>query len=46
MKLVESSFHDLVRLQDVFRNRAKDAFESEALAADGIILDLAYSESR
>ncbi|XP_065055672.1 uncharacterized WD repeat-containing protein alr2800-like isoform X1 [Rhopilema esculentum] len=37
---------ETLSLQDVFRNRAKGAFESEELAADGIILDLAYSDSR
>ncbi len=30
-------------MQDAFRSRSKGSFESQELAADGIILDLAYN---
>ena len=33
-------------LCDAYRTRGKGAFESQELAADGIILDMTFSESR
>eukprot|EP00794_Sanderia_malayensis_P011226 gene11226-12405_t len=37
---------ETLSLQDAFRNRNKGSFESEELAADGIILDMAFCTSR
>jgi len=37
---------ETLRLLDAYRARGKAAFEDEELAADGIILDMAFSESR